>query len=711
MTRVYAGLAALVLLALLCAAPRAFADFQTGMEAAERGDYAAAIRQWQPLAEAGDAAAQFGMAYLYDEGLGVAEDNPLAIKWYRRAAMQGDVLSLYNLGIMYRNGEGVAADDVRAYRFMWLAAELGDPDAVERLRELENLIGPEQIATAKQFATRWGLVAGADLGAIASSDLDAGYDAYERGDYSGAFRLWRPLAEAGNAEAQYNIGYMYDYGEGLPVDDQQAIYWFTAAAEQGHMTAQFNLGAMYATGEGVAADDMEAIYWYSLAAEQGHSTAQYNLAVMYDEGWGVALDDAAAIYWYTQAANQGDVDAQHNLGVMNEIGEGTPADPAAAAYWYRQAAEQGKAASQFNLGLLYTDGKGVPQDYGEAIYWYSLAAEQGDPIAQYNLGYKYRNGLGVPADINESIAWFEAAGQQGDIDALYNLAVIYANGEGVSPDAVLGYVFFSLAAQQGDTEARGWANDMAGDLSPAQIARANEMILDWEAGIALSSAPASVEPQAVDKGSEITATGTGFIVTSSGYTLTNHHVIEGCLQIRIKRHGQPSEPSTLAVDNPRDDLALLKMESGSDAVAVFRSGSTVRPGDDVVVIGYPLHGLLSSEVKITTGTISAASGMGDDPREFQITAPVQPGNSGGPLLDRSAHIVGVIVAKLDALAVAEEIMDIPQNVNFAIKGRVATDFLDVNGIAYASTPSITEMRAADVADSARDFTVLIECWE
>ncbi len=141
-----------------------------------------------------------------------------------------------------------------------------------------------------------------------------------------------------------------------------------------------------------------------------------------------------------------------------------------------------------------------------------------------------------------------------------------------------------------------------------------------------------------------------------------------------------------------------------------RKAPTVRAGDNVVVVGFPLRGLLASQTNVTTGTISATAGLRDDTRYLQITAPVQPGNSGGPLLDQSGNIVGVVVSTLDALKLAELTGDIPQNVNFAIKASVARTFLDTHNVEYLTSTSTTKLDAADIGEQAREFTVLIECW-
>ena len=103
--------------------------------------------------------------------------------------------------------------------------------------------------------------------------------AYERQDYATAMRLWQPLAEQGDADAQFILGYMYNKGEGVAENDAEAVKWYRKAADQGYAEAQNNLGAMYDKGYGVAENDAEAAKWYRKAADQGHADAQYNLGL------------------------------------------------------------------------------------------------------------------------------------------------------------------------------------------------------------------------------------------------------------------------------------------------------------------------------------------------------------------------------------------------------------------------------------------------
>ncbi len=134
--------------------------------------------------------------------------------------------------------------------------------------------------------------------------INAGVTAYKWGAYGIALSEWRPLAEQGNAKAQYNLGVMYRNGHGVPQDYAEAMGWWRKAAEQGNAGAQNNLGVMYRNGLGVPQDYAEAVGWWRKAAEQGDANAQYNLGLMYKNGLGVPQDEAQAYMWYNLAASR-----------------------------------------------------------------------------------------------------------------------------------------------------------------------------------------------------------------------------------------------------------------------------------------------------------------------------------------------------------------------------------------------------------------------
>ena len=144
---------------------------------------------------------------------------------------------------------------------------------------------------------------------VTAQDFQAGRAAYEAGDYATALREWRPLAEQGDAAAQFNLGVMYANGQGVPQDDAEAMKWYRLAAAQGIAAAQYDLGVMYHSGQGVPQDDAEAVKWYRLAAAQSYAKAQSNLGFMYGKGQGVPQDFIAAHMWFNISGANGDSQA------------------------------------------------------------------------------------------------------------------------------------------------------------------------------------------------------------------------------------------------------------------------------------------------------------------------------------------------------------------------------------------------------------------
>ena len=439
--------------------------------------------------------------------------------------------------------------------------------------------------------------------------LEDGLSAYEKFDYATALRLWRPLAEHGNASAQYYLGLMYASGRGVQQNDAEAVKWFRKAGEQGYASAQYNLGLMYASGRGVQQNDAEAAKWYVKAAEQGDAFAQYNLGVMYASGRGVQQNDAEAVKWYVKAAEQGD------------------------------------ASAQYNLGVRYESGRGVPQNFVLAHLWFNLASAAQD------------------------------------------------------------------AREEVKNRARGNRDAIARRMTLQQIEQAQSLASRWQVKSDKPKDGGGGLRKEVPTESRVVATGTGFFVSQEGHLLTNYHVIEDCASVRLRLAGQPPHRAALVARDPNNDLALLKSESRPAAVAAISSRKRLQLGQSAILFGFPLTGVLSSSGNLTTGTVSALSGIQDDSRLFQISAPVQPGNSGGPVLDASGMVIGVVVAKLHARAVEKAVADVPQNVNFAIKGAIAVGFLDSNAIDYVSGPSGKPIPVEEIANRATRFTVLVECFK
>jgi TPR repeat protein len=464
-----------------------------------------------------------------------------------------------------------------------------------------------------------------------------------------------------------------------------------------------------ASGEGIVP---KSVHTQRIVVPGGSSSA---------EGWAAEQrgEYAKAVKWYRQAAEQGDANAQGHLGYMYDYGLGVPQNPPEAMKWYRKAAAQGERSAQNNLGNLYLNGRGVPQDDAEAAKWYRKAADRGDAAAQFNLGAMYSHGRGVLQNDTEAVQWYRKAADQGDVHSQLSLAIMYTYGRGVPQNYILAHMWYNLAASRYGTaqrrdEAIKGRGFVASLMYPAQIAEAQRLAQNCiqnnykQCGVDRPQMARGDERRASPPPTaqrEVASSGTGFFVSESGHIVTNAHVVEDCLTVKSSRGGQISKVSI----DEQSDLALYVASEKPKAFARIRGGHGAKAGEPVVAIGFPLSGLLTSDPVVTTGIISALSGLGNDRRTIQITAPVQPGNSGGPLLGDNGSVVGVVVAKLNALKVAEITGDIPQNVNFAVSLGTLQSFLNANDVPYVLDDNSATKSPADITAEASHYTVLLEC--
>jgi TPR repeat protein len=237
------------------------------------------------------------------------------------------------------------------------------------------------------------------FGTPASADFQKGFDAYESGDYATALKEFRSLADKGDAGAQYNLGLMYDNGDGVTQDYNVAASWYKLAAEQGLAEAQYELGLSYDIGQGVTQDYKTAFKWYRLAAEQGHANAQFNLGQMYTNGLGVTRDNTRAYMWWHIAASQGHERADVYRSRVEKLM--TPAQLEKARQLVREAiakirkaspkptkpaTEQIIAADYYKLGRAYALGQDVTKDLTRAYMWWHIAASKGNEDATRGRG-------------------------------------------------------------------------------------------------------------------------------------------------------------------------------------------------------------------------------------------------------------------------------------------------------------------------------------
>jgi S1-C subfamily serine protease len=188
--------------------------------------------------------------------------------------------------------------------------------------------------------------------------------------------------------------------------------------------------------------------------------------------------------------------------------------------------------------------------------------------------------------------------------------------------------------------------------------------------------------------------------------LTNNHVVSGCTLVEVAGVGT----ATVLSSDPGNDLALIQVKSQTtDFEPVRIANKATRLGEEVVALGYPLRGVLGDGLNVTTGTISALSGLGNDSTQLQFTAAIQPGNSGGALVDRTGALVGVVASKLSDMAALKGGGFVPQGVNFAIRKEIAIAFLEAQGVSLEPVEDASYIAVADIAQRARKSIAPIVC--
>jgi len=189
--------------------------------------------------------------------------------------------------------------------------------------------------------------------------------------------------------------------------------------------------------------------------------------------------------------------------------------------------------------------------------------------------------------------------------------------------------------------------------------------------------------------------------------ITNDHVVDGCKDIKVQSTGTDISTVLLATD-PKNDLALLK---ASHTPSIYFSISNNDPEElqDVIVAGYPFGDAISSTIKFTQGVVSSLAGIGNDYSQFQIDAALQPGNSGGPIVDMYGSILGVAVAKLDLKKIMDDYGVVPENTNFGIKASAVRNLMVGNNVKVKSPQSKT-VTTSEKVKSIKAATVHLTCW-
>ncbi len=391
-------------------------------------------------------------------------------------------------------------------------------------------------------------------------------------------------------------------------------------------------------------------------------------------------------------------------------GKGTTRDYKKALEWYIEAnsayqkkyKEGGIPYVEHRIGSIYYLGLGVKKDYKKAFEWFRKSAQKNYIDAQERIGYMYSVGKGVRKNYKQAFEWSMKAAKGGSSFSQDSIAHAYYAGEGVKKNYIKAYAWLSLFLSSSDEQ------DHMREYAIATINKLESKMTPQQIAIAQSYDPIKEnrdKKQTTKKDRpSLSSVGTGFFVNPSNL-LTNNHVVDKCKNIELVNNGYRTSAIILALD-PRNDLAILTATKPNNKSLLFRAGKGIRIGNEVIVLGYPLGELLGSGIKLTTGDVSSMTGIVNDVTAMQITAPVQPGNSGGPLLDKSGNVVGVIYSRVEKSLSGRLV----QNVNLAIKSNVAQMFLDTNSIDYNTAISKNKKDVADIANTVQDGIVQVVCY-
>jgi uncharacterized protein len=496
------------------------------------------------------------------------------------------------------------------------------------------------------------------------------------------------------------------------------------AALLGDPRAQSFIGFRLSLGLlGLREDPETALWFYRKAALQGYASALARVGDKYHHGLGVKKDDELAAHYWGRAASMDQVSALRELGRAYGLGRGVPRDLNKALKYLNRAADFGDGAAQYYAGLTnFVNGK-----YQNAYVMYTLAIKALSPGERRDGALKERAKLDRRLSQSEikrakSIAagWKKLAPKQqafiGGTEFTKRLQAALNQG-GFNAGEHDG-----LAGAQTKAAYRKYADSL--QLGDVRFAKPDIFYVAYRLNLFGTTDELTEPPTAGadllpgDKGPDdhtgpstpAKSGGSGFAVNSEGIVVTNAHVVKECASVRIVDERGEQTPAAIVHVSEFSDLAVLKVASTTAEPIGFRSGTPPRLGESIIVFGFPLTGVLSDDGNLTVGNLTALAGIRGDPSVFQISAPVQPGNSGGPVLDSRGQLVGIVVGKLNAIAVADVTDDIPQNVNFAIKSTVLENLLQSLSIEYKrDEPNSPELSVPDLAERAKNATVMVEC--
>jgi hypothetical protein len=661
--------------------------------------------------------AQFALGVaIFEGGMGFSVDKPKGIFWMERAATGGHPLAKPRLAIAYAKGDGCRPNPAMALRWADLDSPQLNPEVAEFIGKalLEGTAIHKDAKKGLSLLDLAGKNGRADALVVAIRHLQA--QDPKGNNFQELLTRWKRAAELGNLEAAETWGYYLYYGIGVPANPTEAVKFLEQAAAKNREFAIQTLYWAHNDPKLKGRDPRHAFELLQRLNGRGDGETCYLLSRCYHFGQGVQKDDKKQLELLRQGRDKQNNRCIGTLAWAYQWGTlGLTADADIAISLYKRAARLGndhcydsaasmlldkKDGEQFRsvireaekadapnchfwLGFHHQYGKdGFELDEARAVELYERSVAKGNTLAKTYLGILLIEGNNVKKDVHRAISLIKEAAIAGNMYAQFSYAYYLNQGTGTAQDSSMAYFWANLAAASNGEEAYVKQRDeLSRKIGPEETLRVQALCRDWISSRKKNQAVAENPDLETPSG----GTGSGVIYSSEGHVLTNNHVIAGCTQFKVITARGEEFSATLVASDEKLDVAVLKLEQpyrpkGFPTPPRIISSDRVKSGEKVFTIGHPLGDLLGSEPKYNDGTVSAMSGMDDNRNVMQISVPIHPGNSGGPLANTSGDIVGLIVSTFNGGALLREENILAQNINFAIKSEPILDFLDMKGL-------------------------------
>jgi len=473
----------------------------------------------------------------------------------------------------------------------------------------------------------------------------------------------------------------------LSIEDlkQTPISELNILAKNGNVNATRYLAACYQLGSrGLQKDIGKALELFTKAAEEGSPEAAL-MVWLINESPDVpqSLKNLSiGKKWLIFAADRGNSDAESFLGQELLGLYGGIADRERGFSYLLKASQKGNMDATYWVAECYANGWGTKPNPVDAIRLLKASSDSDEnfpfkPIAQQKLAEAYKYGYGVTKNMKVAFEYFIKSACLGNESSQVEVVRSYIYGEGVVPNTATALMWVYVNRAMGEWRfSDKLVSVLEQEFNSKELFVLRNAAQEAVAEIDKNKTNQSISaPKMSQTSSKAKSTGTGVLISPNGLIVTAGHVVEGANKLVVVLPDGKKEARILEID-AKNDLALIRIFGSGYSSAPLAPSRDIKLGQEVFTIGFPNTEIQGANPKFTKGEISSISGIRDEPTQWQISVPVQSGNSGSPLFDESGNMVGIVVSKLNALETAKTTGDLVQNVNYAVKNAYLIPMLE-----------------------------------